>query len=75
MSVRTDEGVIASWTWFFDTEDEAHAFAQNERDDLNSQEGYEFIEYFVDYDLRAGSWKLTLRFIDQRPSDPDDEAA
>lgn len=69
MSVRTDEGVIASWTWFFDSEGEAHAFAQNERDELNDQEGFEYVDHDVDYDLRAGSWKLTLRFIDLRPNE------
>lgn len=73
-ATRTDEGVIASWSWFFDTEQEAQLFGLNERDELNEQEGFEYIEHAVDYDLKAGSWKLVLRFIDSRPSDPDDAA-
>jgi len=74
MSTTTDEGVLASWTWFFDTEDEAHMFALGYKDELAEEEHFEYVDHSVDYDLKAGSWKVTLGFIDLRPSDPDDAA-
>lgn len=88
MATRTDEGVLASWTWFFDTEEEAHLFGLGQKDELANEDGFSYVEHFVEevtglrlvesddveYDLKAGSWKLTLRFVDSRPSDPDDDA-
>jgi hypothetical protein len=71
MSISTDEGVLSSWTWFFDTEDEAHMFALGYKDELAEEESFEYVDHDVDYDLKAGSWKLSLRYIDSRPAGPE----
>lgn len=67
-------GVPAAWTWFFDTEEEAHMFALGYKDELANEEAFEYDSYDVEYDLKAGSWKLSFRFWDLNPSDPDDAA-
>lgn len=69
-------GTPATWTWFFDTEDEAHMFALGYKDELANEEAFEYDSYDVEYDLKAGSWKLTFRFWDltTNPADPDDAA-
>jgi hypothetical protein len=58
---------ISSWTWFFDTEDEAHSFHQGVRDDLAEQADVDYVDFDVEYAAGTGSWRLTVRYVDRRP--------
>ena len=61
---------ISSWTWFFDTEDEAHLFHQGVRDDLANEADVDYVDADVEYVEDAGSWRLVVRYVDRRPAPP-----
>lgn len=58
---------VSSWTWFFDTEDEAHLFHQGVRDDLAEQADVDYDDFDVQYLSEAGSWRLVVWYVDRRP--------
>lgn len=58
---------VSSWTWFFDTEDEAHSFGLGYKDELAEEEFFEYVEHGVEYVSEAGSWRLVVRYVDRRP--------
>lgn len=66
---------IQSDTYFFDTEDEAHAFKANVKDDLAEQEHFDFVDADVEYVAGTGSWRLRVDYIDRRPTGPEPLAA
>lgn len=66
---------IQSDTYFFDTEDEAHAFLANVRDDLADQLDFDYVDSDVEYAAGAGAWRLRVDYIDRRttPTKPGPE--
>ena len=63
--------MVSSWTYFFDTEDEAHSFKANAKDDLDSLDYMDYVGADVEYSEDAGSWRLRVDYIDRRPAPPE----
>ena len=63
--------MASSWTYFFDTEDEAHSFLAGVKEDLAEQEFFDFVDSNVQYTAGSGSWELRVDYIDRRPAPPE----
>lgn len=63
--LKASDPLLRSWHWVFASEEEAHLFHLNEKEEL---EGNPFFEY-VDYDISQTEhdvWTLRVDYLDNR---------
>ena len=62
--IKASDPLVRSWTWWFASEDEAHLFHQNEKDELEANPEFEYVDYDIE-DTPEG-WRLRVDYLDNR---------
>lgn len=63
-SIKASDPLVRSWTWWFASEDEAHMFHLNEKDELNENAFFDYVDY--DIENTDQGWRLRVDYLDHR---------
>ena len=63
--IRASDPLLRSWSWDFASEEEAHLFHLNEKDELDGSAFFEYVDYDVSQTAHD-TWRLRVDYLDNR---------
>ena len=64
--IKASDPLVLSWYWVFASEDEAHLFHQNEKEQLESEPFFDYVDYDITHNAEDDLWSLRVDYLDHR---------